>query len=782
MQQKIERLQAQLGDQKDKSKVTQCVSDTLDPLPQKLENENVELEFQVPQKVDKTNDLSDPVTSHSVPTTKESKVLENSKVIALGMFRINPFKNSRKVKSVPNKPVNASIRTNPITDPQPHVITKKVVNSNSHGFSSTGVWKPKNVRSKEILASPKLSKPRMHLRLSPTGKMIDIKGKLIASNESNGDNACTPNPQEPTIKRFPNSTFPLAGYLNMFVFLGTVRFGNDYVAAILGFNDLQWGNILIIRVYFVEGLGHNLFLVGQFYDSDLEVAFRRNTCFIKNLEGVDLLKGNHTTNLYTINLHDMASGSPICLMARATSTKSWLWHQRLSYLNFDTTNDLSRNDLVTGLPKFKYHKEHLCPSFLLQASVIIVRTNNGTEFQNQVLHEYFSSVGITHQASFIHTPQQNGVVARRIRTLLEAARTIKLDISFLHVFGALCYPKNDHEDIKKLGAKGDIGFFIGNSANSCAYKVYNQRTKKIMETLNVAFDELSAMAFEQSSLKPGLQSITSGQIIMYDDHVGGQPSAAPRTVSAAQNHFFKGTINPTLFIKHFDDDILVAQVYVDDIIFGSTHPRYTQIFYNLMKSRFEMSMMEEMTFFLGLQVNQSPCHIFINQSNYVLEILKKYGMESCDPVGTPMEIKDKLDLDQNGSPVDATKYRSMIGALIKYVSLSACCAQVLWMRTQLTNYGYHFNKIPIYCDSKSAIAISCNPIQHSGTKHIVVRYYFIKEYVEKGTIELYFVKTDYQLADLFTKALPVYRFNYLVCYLGMRSLSPHELECLAKSQ
>ncbi|GJX27238.1 retrovirus-related pol polyprotein from transposon TNT 1-94 [Tanacetum coccineum] len=161
-----------------------------------------------------------------------------------------------------------------------------------------------------------------------------------------------------------------------------------------------------------------------------------------------------------------------------------------------------------------------------------------------------------------------------------------------------------------------------------------------------------------------------------------------------QNHFFKGTIDPTLFIRRFDDDILVVQVYVDDIIFGSTHP----------------------SFFLGLQVNQSPRGIFINQSNYVLEILKKYGMEACDPVGTPMEIKDKLDLDQNGSPVDATKYRSMIGALMylthklvswsskkqdctalstaeaEYVSLSACCAQVIWMRTQLTDMGFPFNK------------------------------------------------------------------------------------------
>nr|GFC79253.1 retrovirus-related Pol polyprotein from transposon TNT 1-94 [Tanacetum cinerariifolium] len=145
-------------------------------------------------------------------------------------------------------------------------------------------------------------------------------------------------------------------------FMGTVSFENDHVAAILGFGYLQWGNILITRVYFIEGLGHNLFSVGQLCDLDLEVAFRRNACFLRNLEGVDLLKGDHSTNLYTINLYEMDSASPICLMAHASSTKSWLWHQRLSHLNFDTINDLARNDLFLRLPKFKYNKEHLCPS------------------------------------------------------------------------------------------------------------------------------------------------------------------------------------------------------------------------------------------------------------------------------------------------------------------------------------------------------------------------------------------------------------------------------------
>ncbi|GKE71613.1 hypothetical protein Tco_1529685 [Tanacetum coccineum] len=146
------------------------------------------------------------------------------------------------------------------------------------------VRKSKKLGSKERLASPTPSKPRSCLRWSPTRRIFDLKGKLMASSESecqsdcsNGDNECTSNPQEPTIKRFPNSTSFL-GRLSKFVY-GTVRLRNDHVAAIMGYSDINWGNILITRVYFVEGLGHNLFPVGQFCDSDLEVAFRRNTCF-----------------------------------------------------------------------------------------------------------------------------------------------------------------------------------------------------------------------------------------------------------------------------------------------------------------------------------------------------------------------------------------------------------------------------------------------------------------------------------------------------------------------
>nr|GEX32491.1 retrovirus-related Pol polyprotein from transposon TNT 1-94 [Tanacetum cinerariifolium] len=200
--------------------------------------------------------------------------------------------------------------------------------------------------------------------------------------------------------------------------------------------------------------------------------------------------------------------------------------------------------------------------------------------------------------------QNRSIIHRRFnKTPYELINGRKLDISFLHVFGALCYPKNDREDIGKLGAKGDIGFFIGYSANSCAYRVYNCRTKKIIETMNVSFDELSAMAFEQRSSKPELNSMTSGHIssgldltyapstittqqpsegefdllfeAMYNDYFGGQPSATVRTVPPApepqvrQTSTASTTIADTVLIptnsSSLATNILITSQDVDEL-------------------------------------------------------------------------------------------------------------------------------------------------------------------------------------------------------------------------
>ncbi|GJV85391.1 retrovirus-related pol polyprotein from transposon TNT 1-94 [Tanacetum coccineum] len=270
--------------------------------------------------------------------------------------------------------------------------------------------------------------------------------------------------------------------------------------------------------------------------------------------------------------------------------------------------------------------------------------------------------------------------------------------------------------------------------------------------------------------------------------------------------FSKGAVDPTLFIKRQGKDILL--------------------------------------------ISQSPRGIFLNQSKYALESLKKYCMESSDPVDTPMVEKSKLDEDLQGKAVDPTYYRGMVCTLMYLIAsrpdltFDVCmCARYrakptekhlhavkrifkylrgivnkgLWypkdssitltayavvdhagchdtrrstsgsmqlledrlMRSHLTDYGLGFNKIPMYCDNKSAIALCCNNVQHSRSKHIDIIFYFIKEKVENGVVKLYFVNTEHQLADIFTKTLCRERIEFLINKLGMRSFTPETLKQLA---
>ncbi|GKB84600.1 retrovirus-related pol polyprotein from transposon TNT 1-94 [Tanacetum coccineum] len=151
-------------------------------------------------------------------------------------------------------------------------------------------------------------------------------------------------------------------------FIGTVRFRNDHFGAITGYGNYVIGDSVISKVYYMEGLGHNLFSIGQFCDLDLEVAFRKHSCYVRDVDGMELLKGACGSNLYTISVEDMMKSSPICLLSKASKNKSWLWHRRLNHLNFSTINDLARKDLVRGLPRLKFEKDHLCSACQLGKS------------------------------------------------------------------------------------------------------------------------------------------------------------------------------------------------------------------------------------------------------------------------------------------------------------------------------------------------------------------------------------------------------------------------------
>nr|GEV00749.1 integrase, catalytic region, zinc finger, CCHC-type, peptidase aspartic, catalytic [Tanacetum cinerariifolium] len=260
-------------------------------------------------------------------------------------------------------------------------------------------------------------------------------------------------------------------------FLGMVKFGNDQIAPILGYRDLVQGAVTIKRVFYVEGLNHNLFSVGQFCDADLEVAFRKSTCFIRDLKGNDLLTGSRGTDLYSITLQDTNSPNPICLMAKATSSQAWLWHRHLSHLNFNTINLLSKNDIVT-------------------------------------LHAYFAAEGIRHQTSIARTPEQNDIVERWNRTLVEAARTMlsaaKVPLFFwAEAIATVYFTQNRSPVIPQMGKildkmkeKGDECIFVGYYTQSRAYRVFNKRTRVIMESIHVNFDKLPQMASDQLSSDP----------------------------------------------------------------------------------------------------------------------------------------------------------------------------------------------------------------------------------------------------------------------------------------
>ncbi|GKD10877.1 hypothetical protein Tco_1190562 [Tanacetum coccineum] len=179
--------------------------------------------------------------------------------------------------------------------------------------------------------------------------------------------------------------------------------------------------------------------------------------------------------------------------------------------------------------------------------------------------------------------------------------------------------------------------------------------------------------------------------------------------------------------------------------------------------------------FVCARYQAHPTVKHLKEVKWIFRYLRQsYNMGLWYPKDSRFELIAYSDADHAGYCT------AMSTTEAEYVSLSACCAQVIWMRTQLLDYGYKYNRIPMYCDSKSAIAISCNPVQHSKTKHIDIRYHFIKEHVEKGTVEIYFVGTKYQLADLFTKALQKERFEYLIHRIGMRCMTPTQLESLTK--
>nr|GEY84588.1 integrase, catalytic region, zinc finger, CCHC-type, peptidase aspartic, catalytic [Tanacetum cinerariifolium] len=503
----------------------------------------------------------------------------------------------------------------------------------------------------------------------------------------------------------------------IYKFLGTVKLKNDHVVKILGYGDYQIRNVTISRVYYVEGLGHNLFCVGQFCYSNLEVAFCQHTCFICNLDGVDLLIESLENNMYTLSLGDMMASSHICLLSKALRTKSWLWHRRLSHLNFGAINHLARQGLVRGLPKLKIEKDHLCFACVMGKSKksptnlnLNIPTKKNSMFCTWIFMDQYVS-----------------------QVLIERMRTY-----------------HDSENLVKLQPKADIGIFIGYAPTKKAFRIYNRRTRRIIETIHIDFNELIAMASEHSSSGPALHEMTPATIssglmpntppsksfvppsrvnwdilfqLLFDklltpppnvDHpalevitiaevVALKPAAstgshssttvdqdAPspsnsQTTLETQSPIIPNDVeedNHDLDVAHMNNDPFFAhinmvadhmdvktaflngnlweEVYVSqpDGFVGPDNPNHVykmkKAFYGLKQA--PRAWYDMLSSFLISQ-DFSKCSvemasIFINQSKYAFESLKKYGLESCDLEDTPIVEKFKLDEVKEGKTVD----------------------------------------------------------------------------------------------------------------------------------
>nr|GEU97920.1 retrovirus-related Pol polyprotein from transposon TNT 1-94 [Tanacetum cinerariifolium] len=652
-------------------------------------------------------------------------------------------------------------------------------------------------------------------------------------------------------------------------FLGAVKFGNDHVAKIICYGDYKIRNVTILRVYFVEGLGHNLFSVGQFCDSDLEVAFRQHTCFIQNLEGLPKFKfkKDHLCSTCAMGKSKKKIHKP--KTEDTNQEKLYLLHMDLcGPMRVESVNknkyiliivdDYSRFTRVKCL-RSKDEAPDFIIKFLkmiqvrLKVPVRRIRTNNGTEFVNQTLRGYYEQVGISHETSVGRSPQQNGVVERRNHTLIEGARTM-----LIYAQASLFLWAEAVATAGKLQPKADIRIFIGYAPTKKAFRIYKGRTRRIVETIHVDFDELTAMASKQRCSRPALNEMTPATISsglmrkpsfltpyvppsrndwdllfqpLFDKLLTHPPSVDPPApevidpIADIPQHNRKWTKNHPLnnIIGQLSRPASTRLKLHEQALFCYYDAFLTSVEPKTYKDALTQScwieaMQEELNEFERLEVwelvprpdkvmvttlkwiykttflngnlreevyvSQSNGFIDQDNSNHVYKLKKalyglkqalcawydmlslflisqdffkgsvdptlfirrnrndlllKYGFESCDPVDTPMVEKSKLDEDKEGKGIDPSHYRGMIGTLLYLTASRPELQFAIWM---------------------------------------CARYHFIKEQVENGVLELYFVNTEYQLADLFNKALGRDRIEFLINKLGMRSFTPETLKQL----
>ncbi|GKD14763.1 retrovirus-related pol polyprotein from transposon TNT 1-94, partial [Tanacetum coccineum] len=514
----------------------------------------------------------------------------------------------------------------------------------------------------------------------------------------------------------------------------TVRFGNDHFGAIMGYGDYIIGDSVISMVYYVEGLRHNLFSVRQFCNSDLEVVFRKHSCYVRDVNGVELIKGNRGTNLYTISVEDMIKSSPICLLSKASKNKSWLWHQAVSTACY------------------------------------------------------------TQNRSLIHT--------RHNKTPYELVHDKKPHLKFLRVFCALCYLTNDNEDLGKLRHTADIRIFVGYEPNRKGYRIYNKRTWQIIEIIHVHFDELTEpMAPMHVSTGPEPILLTPGQIRLglVPDPVSTAPYIPPtnKDLEILFQPIFDEYFEP-LGVERLVPPAPAVQVLV---ISAEVEPKNVKTamdeacwFKAMQEEIHEFDRLQNKARLVAMGYRQeeeidfeesfSPVarikaiRIFIANAASKNMIIYQMDVKTTFLNG---ELKEEVYVSQPEGFVDLDHPTHVYR--LKKALYGLKQALRLWLSRHKEKYvrkcSVSWRKLVSWSLKKQkSTVISTTEVEYIAMSGCCAQILWMREQIENGMVELYFMTTDYQLANKFTKALPRERFEFLLPRLGMKSISPQTLKRL----
>ncbi|GJT14437.1 retrovirus-related pol polyprotein from transposon TNT 1-94 [Tanacetum coccineum] len=648
-------------------------------------------------------------------------------------------------------------------------------------------------------------------------------------------------------------------------FIGTVRFKNDHFGTIMGYGDYVIRKSVILRVYYVEGLGHNLFFMGPFCDSDLEVGFRKHSYFVRNIDGVDLIKGSRGSNLYTISVEDIMRSSPICLLSKASKNKSWLWHRHhlcsasqlgkrkkhnhpsksentnlevLHTLHMDLCNPmrvLSINGkkyilvIIDDYSRFTWVKflrtKDETPEFVikflsqiqtgLNKTVRFIRADNRTEFVNQVLTAHYEKVGITHKRTILRSPQQNSVVERQNRYLWKPLGLFPAPVAL--VVPAVPIP------VHLVGTPSSI--IVDQDAPSTSNSPSTSEIQAPVVQQGVADGPVIeenpfALEYENPFVnvfapEPSPVQSSSGEISTTELTLNPQPHTHLNRWGKDHplDNVIKNPSRPVSTRKQLVTDALwcfyssvLAKVepknfksaVAEDCWFEAMQEKiheFDQLDVWELVPPLDSAMIIALKWIYKVKLDEY-CDVLKNKAGLVAKWYRQEeGIDFEESFAPAARIKAiRIFIANTGfiDPDHPTQVYRLKKALYglkqaprawydilskflldnrfskeaEYIAMSRCYAQILWMRSLLKDNGFAFNNLPLYCDNKSAIALCCNNVQHSCSKHIDIRHHFIKEQIENGVVELYFVTTEYQLANIFTKALP------------MRSLSPEALKRL----